>query len=107
MIGHRARRCSARKSAPDIETNVGPILWGYCRARVIDGPRYSISAKVHGEESRHAWPSPALSADYPDATYSPIAVFFLSKPERERERERERTRTLAFPHPAHIPDRDT
>jgi hypothetical protein len=48
---------------------------------VIDGPRYSISAKVHGEESRHAWPSPALSADYPDATYSPI--------ERERERERE------------------
>jgi len=60
---------------------------------VIDGPRYSISAKVHGEESCHAWPSPALSADYPDATYSPIAVFFRS-PFVPRETERE---NLDFP----------
>jgi len=60
---------------------------------VIDGPRYSISAKVHGEESCHAWPSPALSADYPDATYSPIAVFFRS-PFVPRQTERE---NLDFP----------
>lgn len=38
--------CAARKSMPDIETNVRPILSDIATPRVIDGPRYSISAKV-------------------------------------------------------------
>lgn len=38
--------CAAHKSMPDIETNVRPILSDIATPKVIDGPRYSISAKV-------------------------------------------------------------
>lgn len=39
------RTCAARKSMPDIETNVRPILSDIATPKVIDGPRYSISRK--------------------------------------------------------------
>lgn len=87
---HVEETCPAHKSVPDIETNVRPILSDIAAPEVIDGPRYSISAKVRGgagggggsdggEPRCACCPSPALSSvlDYHDATYSPFPFYLL------------------------------
>ena len=49
ISGSDGRACFNHKSVRDIETNIRANTFGYCHTEVIDGPRYSISAKVRGE----------------------------------------------------------